>query len=544
MRPPPLDDRCLAELRRALGAADGLGIDLTEARRVLEDAETRLGFPGDRTVIALVGGTGVGKSTLLNELAGREVSAASVRRPTTSAPVAWLPAGGADDGLGPVLDWLEVPEAARVRGAGPVREDGAGSAILDLPDLDSIAPEHRARVEELLPRVDAVVWVTDPEKYHDAVLHDEVLSRWLPRLGRQLVVVNKADRLDRRDAERVRAELARDVGRLAAAAERRSDGSERPVVLASAAGRDIEAVRDWLASVAAEKAVARTRILASIRAAAEALAADAGLEPGRPVTPLLSDDARRAAADEATAALLRVIDLPAAERQAVAATRARARARGAGPLGGLTSRLFRWSGRESRVADPAAFLARWRERGGAAPAAAAVRARLAEPLRIARPAIRRRLADASDGRDLERRLGAAVDRTVAADAGAPPTSAWWTILGFAQTVVTGALVIVAVWVVLWILVRFPVDTASVPVLGAVPVPLVALVALVAAGYVIARLLGVHAGFLGRRWAAGLARDIRDRVRVEIEDAGLEAIDAIDRARRDLGDAVRAIERCR
>ena len=544
MRPAALQDPCLAELGRALRAGEALGIDVSGARHVLVDAETRLGFPGDRAVIALVGGTGVGKSTLLNALAGREVSAASVRRPTTSAPIAWLPAGVGDDGLGPVLDWLEVPEAARVRDGRPFEGDGDAPAILDLPDLDSIAPEHRARVDELLPRVDAVVWVTDPEKYHDAVLHDDVLAHWLPRLGRQLVVVNKADRLDRRDAERVRAELARDVRQLATRAQPPADGSGPDVVLASAGRADIGPVRDWLASTAAEKAVARTRILASIRAAADALAAAAGLEPGRPVTPLLPDDERRAAADDATAALLRVVDVSGAERQAVGATRARARARGAGPLGGLTSRIFRWSGRESRVADPAAFLARWRERGSVKPAAAAVRAHLAEPLRTARPAIRRRLAEAGDGGDLERRLAAAVDRSVAAHGATPPTSAWWTILGLAQTAVTAALLIVAAWIVLWILVRFPVDTASVPVVGAVPIPLLALVAAVAVGYLIARILGAHAGFLGGRWAARLARDIRDGVRAEIEDTGLAAIDEIDRSRRALADAVRAIERCR
>jgi energy-coupling factor transporter ATP-binding protein EcfA2 len=540
MTPAALDDRCVEALRLAIAAAEAIGIDTDDARRVLADAETRLGFPGDRAVVALVGGTGVGKSTLLNALAGREISAASVRRPTTSAPVAWLPAGD-EDGLGPVLDWLEVPARARVLGNG----DGSGGqpAILDLPDLDSIEPEHRARVDELLPRVDAVVWVTDPEKYHDALLHDEVLARWLPRLGRQLVVVNKADRLGPDDAERVRTDLARDVGRLAAAGQGTGRGVRPDVVVASAAAGDTAAVRDWLAATAAEKHVARARHVASIRAAAATLAGEAGLEPGRPVTPLLPDDARRAAAEAASSTLLRTVDLAAAERQAIAATRAGARARGAGPLGAVTSRLFRWSGREGRVADPAAFLARWRERGGPEPAAAAVRARLAEPLRVAPPAVRRGLVQAADTGDLERRLGAAVDRAVAADRGTAPTSAWWTLLGLAQTLVTGALVLVAAWLVLWILIRFPVDSVVVPILGAMPIPFVALVGLVVLGYLIARVLGAHAGFVGRRWARRLADDIRAGVRQEIEAVGFGGIDAIDRSRRDLADAVRAVGRC-
>ena len=104
----------------------------------------------------LVGGTGVGKSSLLNALAGATVSTASVRRPTTSEPVAWVPAADRD-GLAPLLAWLGVDD---------VREheaDGLRSvAILDLPDMD-LVQTHRERVEARAPKVDAVAWVTDLE---------------------------------------------------------------------------------------------------------------------------------------------------------------------------------------------------------------------------------------------------------------------------------------------------------------------------------------------------------------------------------------------
>jgi hypothetical protein len=53
-------------------------------------------------------------------------------------------------------------------------------AILDLPDMDSVVGSHRERVETLLPLVDAVAWVTDLEKYHDAILHDGFLRTWIP----------------------------------------------------------------------------------------------------------------------------------------------------------------------------------------------------------------------------------------------------------------------------------------------------------------------------------------------------------------------------
>jgi len=91
--PPPLEDaddallRCLASLLQAIEAADVLGIPTDTARDVHADGIRRLGFPSDAYVLALVGGTGVGKSSLLNALAGSTVSAASARRPTTAEPV-------------------------------------------------------------------------------------------------------------------------------------------------------------------------------------------------------------------------------------------------------------------------------------------------------------------------------------------------------------------------------------------------------------------------------------------------------------------------
>ena len=146
---PDALERCLATLVEAADAADALGLATETVRAAHADAIRRMGFPGDAYVLAFVGGTGVGKSTLLNALAGETVSPASVRRPTTSQPVAWVPADERE-ALGPLLEWLGVED---------VREHGANDlgpvAILDLPDMDSVAFEHRARVEAILPRVDA-----------------------------------------------------------------------------------------------------------------------------------------------------------------------------------------------------------------------------------------------------------------------------------------------------------------------------------------------------------------------------------------------------
>ncbi|MFL5670403.1 MAG: GTPase, partial [Chloroflexota bacterium] len=101
--------RCLGAAVDAGDAADLLGLDSQPLRAAHDAALHRVGFPGDAYVLAFVGGTGVGKSSLLNALAGDVVSTASARRPTTSEPVAWVPRGE-KDALRPLLDWLGVAD--------------------------------------------------------------------------------------------------------------------------------------------------------------------------------------------------------------------------------------------------------------------------------------------------------------------------------------------------------------------------------------------------------------------------------------------------
>ena len=263
MKEPPAPDdsleRCLAALLDAADAAQVLGIGTERVRAVHTDAIGRLGFPSDTYVLALVGGTGVGKSSLLNALAGASVSTASARRPTTDVPVAWIPAEERKE-LDPLLAWLDVRE---------VREHDHASlrsvAILDLPDIDSVAAAHRERVEALLPRVDGVAWVTDHEKYHDAVLHDDFLRAWLPRLDRQAILLNKADRLAPTDRDTLRRDLARDADRAVAASARPAI----PVLVTAAvpsdgAAPDVGELQGWLADGVAAKTIVRERLAATV----------------------------------------------------------------------------------------------------------------------------------------------------------------------------------------------------------------------------------------------------------------------------------------
>ncbi|MDP9245677.1 MAG: 50S ribosome-binding GTPase, partial [Chloroflexota bacterium] len=257
----------LDALADAIAAAGELGLDASAANATRDIARDRLRFPGSTYVLALAGGTGVGKSSLLNAIAGTNVSRVAARRPTTAEPVAWIPRAARDE-LAPLLEWLGVRETHE-------HDDprAAGVAVLDLPDLDSIVPEHRAKVDELLPRVDAVVWVADPEKYQDAVLHDDYMQRWMPRLERQVVVVNKSDRLGTEDAERIRRDLAQALP---------GDRGAIEVISASAASGEagIERLRAWIAGGADAKRIVAERIAAEARAAIRELAERAGVATG------------------------------------------------------------------------------------------------------------------------------------------------------------------------------------------------------------------------------------------------------------------------
>ena len=525
--PPDPLARCLAAALEAADATDQLGLDSGPLRAAAAAGTSRVGFPGDAYVLALVGGTGVGKSSLLNALANGDVSPASARRPTTAEPIAWIPRAERD-ALAPLLQWLDV-RATREHDA----TDLGQVAILDLPDMDSVATEHRARVEALLPLVDAVAWVADPEKYADAVLHDEFLRSWLPRLGRQIVLVNKSDRLTADEARRVQRDLAANLGSGVVR------GSEIGVLGTSAVAPDgVDDLRAWIAAGAEAKTVVRERIAASIAAYARDLAWQAGDGTPSWERPLLPEDARATAVRSAAAAVLRVIDVPGLDRQAVAATRAAARSRGAGPLGRLTSFLYRASGRQTAVADPGRFLLRWRERGGIGPAVESIRAAMSTSIVDAPPALRPALATTLDPSDLRAGLEGAIDRALgsvgALDA---PTSRWWSVIGLLQTLATLGIALSAAWVVVWILARPETGSVLLPLLGPVPTPFVALVGFLLGGYLLARLLGAHAHWVGSRWSARVRDRVAESVELEVRNRAFRRLDALEGARGRLAAAV-------
>ena len=526
-------DRCLGNLDDAIAAAKTLGLDASAAVATRVTAHARLGFPSSAYVLALAGGTGVGKSTLLNAIAGENVSPAGARRPTTSDAVAWVPSSRGRELTG-LLQWLGVSE---------VREHAGDAltdvAVLDLPDFDSVALEHRERVDALLPRVDAVAWIVDPEKYMDHVMHGGYLKEFAPRIRRQIVVLNRSDLLSPADARRV-AEDMRD--------QLRRDGADDIDVVATRA-RDgaggIGELREWLESGVEAKRVVTARIEAEAREAVRDLAAAAGAVDTSP-GPLIDSVRRERALSAVAQGAFALIDIASLERQAVAATRFAARRRGAGPFRHVTSAIYRLIGRARAAADPEGFLRRWQLRGSLAPAIEPVRELVSSTLPSVPASLRGAVAEMSAPPSLEHRLAETIDRSLAAEAAGfrVPTTALWSVIGAAQYGVTALLIFSALWFGSLLLIHdAPVGAIPVPYLGPVPTPVALLAATLLVGYVLAKFLQLHAGWLGRRWAKRVGARITRAVQERISDDLLVPLEQFDASRAALAEALCAAEDC-
>jgi hypothetical protein len=235
----------------------------------------------DAPLLAVVGGsTGAGKSTIVNALVGSPVTRVGVIRPTTRQPI--LVHSPADAG------WFAsdriLPGLARVRGRLASADETATSAgdapdasrigelmllsdervppfvaIIDAPDIDSIAVENRALANQLLAAADLWIFVTTANRYADAVpwkLLDEAASRAIT-VG---VVLNRvpAGAVDevRQDLGRMLAERGLDRAPVFTVAEQALD--ERGMLPEAATAE----VSGWLTGIAGDR-VERARIAAA-----------------------------------------------------------------------------------------------------------------------------------------------------------------------------------------------------------------------------------------------------------------------------------------
>ena len=158
--------------------------DQAGLEKALNDLETSLRSLDGRLALGLLGGTGVGKSTLISALAGEAISPAGPVRPTTSRPVIYR-----HESYPP---WPALAGREVVHRLSSLKS----LAIIDFPDFDSLETAHHQLVLENLNGLDLVAWITDHHKYADRRLY-EVMERVRSVMGAeaQVAILNKADEL-------------------------------------------------------------------------------------------------------------------------------------------------------------------------------------------------------------------------------------------------------------------------------------------------------------------------------------------------------------
>ncbi len=252
------------------GADPGFGqAVLDDADAVLKRAGERLRLSSNHTVVALAGGTGSGKSTLFNALAGAAFSPPGVTRPTTRHVHACV---WGMQGVAPLLDWLNVQRRHRYARASVLdsgESDLDGLVLLDLPDHDSVVTASMAAVDRLSKLADMVIWVLDPQKYADAAVHNRYL---IPLAGHASVFTVVLNQIDVLPAEQIR-DCEQDLRRLLDA-----EGlAETPVLPVSArTGAGLPELRALLIETVQRNRAVTDRIAADIDAVIGGFAPYAG----------------------------------------------------------------------------------------------------------------------------------------------------------------------------------------------------------------------------------------------------------------------------
>src|SRR6201999_3803580 len=260
---PPLPARLAALATRADIAKDRSGPGgfspelVTEAESLLARAGERLRLSAAHTVVTLAGGTGSGKSSLFNALAGANFSPAAVTRPATRNAHACV---WGMQGAAPLLDWLDVERRYRYARASALdagEDTLRGLLLLDLPDHDSVAAGAATAVDRLVSLADLMVWGLDPQKYADAAVHNRFLAKLARHAAVTTVVLNQSDLLTPQQAD----DFEEDLRRLL---DSEGHGEARVLLVSAATGAGLHELRQVLADAVSARQTVTDRIAADI----------------------------------------------------------------------------------------------------------------------------------------------------------------------------------------------------------------------------------------------------------------------------------------
>ncbi|GAA4364698.1 GTPase family protein [Paeniglutamicibacter cryotolerans] len=516
-------DTPLVQRLEALEAAHALGegriaeVDADAVLELLERASTRRSLSGEHTVVGFFGATGSGKSSLFNAVAGAELARVGVIRPTTSEARAaiWGPIGSE-----PILDWLRVAQRHVIADPLLLRKGGffggdrevGGLILLDLPDFDSTAAEHRETAQRLAGQVDVLVWVLDPQKYADAAIHRGFIAPLASHGAVTLVALNQIDRLRDHQRQPVLDSLA-DI--LAA------DGLDgvRVIPTSTTTGNGIDVLRSTIAAVTAERTASTARLLADVGDSAARIGrgvADPPVlhtAPGTGAEKLLASELGEAAGiGTVTDAVAKSYRMDAAARTGWPVTRWLGRIR-PDPLRRLNLKAAGVNPEVNRTSLPAPGAAANARRDATVRGYADAAARTAPEAWA--PAIR------AAARSHARSLPGDLDRAIAGTPiGAGRGSWWWPVASVIQWLSLLAALGGALWLGAYAVAGFlQVKLPDVPAVQGFPVPTLMLVG----GVLLGIMLGILTGFAARISAAARARAAHKKLEASIGLVALQDI---------------------
>ncbi len=211
-------------------------IDVRDPSNLFSDTEKR------PLIVAFFGGTGVGKSTLLNRLAEQEIANTGVERPTSKEVSMYLHQSIQIDRLP-----KDFP-VDKVRTALHKNDELKDILWIDMPDIDSTESNNRNIVLEWLPHIDVLLYVVSPERYQDEkgwrlLLSQSASHAWL-------FIMNQWDKGDDRQIDAFAAQLS-------------NAGFETPIILRTdcrmnqtdKSQDDFEQLKQTLASLANQNVI-------------------------------------------------------------------------------------------------------------------------------------------------------------------------------------------------------------------------------------------------------------------------------------------------